>query len=131
MDQRQSTMIYAVLQGQHCEAQGFARMDTATETLCVSLAMPVGQPEGFLRILLLSSGNEGAVQHLGKTEFSASGRVWWTKQLPGIDLTLWDAVGLAEDWPSGKLVAAAWLGTPGQMWQLAEAASHFLAVPLE
>lgn len=84
-----------------------------------------------LRLMLLSAGEDGAVLDLGLADVPARGRLCMTRQYPA-NLSLWDALALAEDWPSGRLVAAAWLHAPsGPMWRLTEAATRFLAVPAE
>lgn len=128
----QSSMIYVVLRGVRNELQGFVRLTEDAEALRVTLRAE-GVPEcGALRLLLLSGGEEGAAFDLGRMDAPREGSAALTRTFAPADLRLWDAVALAEDWPSGRLAAVGWLGGgEGPVWRLAEAAARFLAVPVE
>ena len=123
-------MTYTVLRGIRSQTQGVVRTQSLPEGLQFFLraeGLPVDRP---LRLLLVSSGEEGAALDLGRLDVSAQGTAGVCGLFPEVELRLWDAAVLVEDWPSGRLVAAAWLWTStGPVWCLAEAAARYLNVP--
>lgn len=130
MKHEQPEMSYIVLQGVRSGVQGFVKLETQPDALGVTLCAQGLPPERPLRLLLLSAGEDGAALDLGGGAASGEGSVQWSRQQPRVTLALWDAVALAEDWPSGKLAAVGHLGAASPLWQLAETAAHFLSVPV-
>lgn len=130
MECRTTEITYAVLRGMRNEVMGCMQIDSQTEGLRVTLRGD-GLPESMpLRLLLLSIGEDGAALDLGIAAGSADGTIMLNRTVPPVELHLWDALALAEDWPSGRLVAAAWLrASAGPVWRLAEIAKWYLSVP--
>lgn len=129
--QQTAHMHFCVLHSVKNAVQGTVRVEESPAGAVFTL-----QAEAFpdvlpLRLMLISAGEDGAVLDLGLADVPAQGRLCVTRHCP-VELRLWDALSLAEDWPSGRLISAAWLHQPGgPMWRLAEAAARFLAVPVE
>lgn len=123
-------MTYAVLRGVRSQTQSVVRTQPLPEGVQLFLraeGLPVDKP---LRLLLVSSGEEGAALDLGEVVVSAQGAAGVCGLFAELELRLWDAAVLAEDWPSGRLVAAAWLwASTGPVWRLAAAAAQYLNVP--
>ena len=130
MEYRPANMMYAVMRSVRSDAQGYMRAESLAEGTRVTLRAE-GMPENAsLRLLLLSCGEEGAVLDLGAGVSSDEGMVSLCRVVPPVEMQLWDAAVLAEDWPSGQLAAAAWLtASAGPVWRLAEAAKWYLTVP--
>lgn len=129
MGNEASAMMYAVLRGVRNEAKGFVRAEERGQE-CQLTVRAEGLPAAPLRLLLVSDGEDGAALDLGVVDGAADGTLSLCRSLPPAELRPWDALVLAEDWPSGALVAAAWLhGSTGPVWQIAETAKWYLKVP--
>lgn len=121
---------YVLLKGTDACMQGHIRFETSVSNTKLTLHAEGCRPGCPLRILLISCGEEHAVLDVGPIVPSENGVVRETRSLPPLKLRHWDAVVLAEDWPSAKLTAAGWLtGQSGARWRLQEAAARYLAVP--
>ena len=131
MLQQTAHFRFCVLRSMKNAVQGTVQVEESPAGAVFTLRAEVLPDVLPLRLMLLSAGEDGAVLDLGLSDVPARGRLCMTRQCPA-NLRLWDALALAEDWPSGRLVAAAWLHAPsGPMWRLAEAAARFLVVPAE
>lgn len=123
---------YIVLSSTEEEICGFVRLGNQSDSLPLTIHAPGLADAAPLRLLLLSCGEEGAVQDLGAVHPDAEGYIAPQASIAPGDLPLWDAIALAEDWPSGKLCAVGWLwDARSAMWRLKEAAARYLAVPVE
>lgn len=130
MECNASSVSCIVLRGVQNDVQGTARLEELPAGLRVTAHAEGLSPDAPVRLLLLSAGEEGAALDLGGADSTAAGIVHFTHIYPPVDLHLWDALALAEDWPSGRLAAAGWLRLPsGPVWRLAEAAARFLRIP--
>jgi len=130
MKPRLSHLNYCVLRGMDSNALGFVRAEPTPTGLTFTIRAEALRSELPLRLMLLSRGEEGAAFDLGNVIPDTQGCINQTINCPALQLTLWDAIGLAEDWPSGRLLAAGWLRDPsGPLWRLMEAAAQYLAVP--
>ncbi len=123
---------YIVLRSTKEEICGFVRFENQSDAPLLTVHSPGLTDAAPLRLLLLSCGEEGAVQDLGAVHPDAEGYITPLVTVAPDELPLWDAVALAEDWPSGRLRAVGWLwNARGAMWRLKEAAARYLAVPAE
>ena len=121
-----SNLRHILLKDARGRTQGWARLAETDGTLQVEMQREAQEEGPPLRLLLISAGEEGAVLDLGAVDPAAG----CTAVQYITPLRLWDALALAEDWPSGRLVVAGWLReTAGPLWRLAEAAAQFLQLP--
>ena len=126
-----SGMTYAVMRGVRGGGEGFVRAEMTAEGTRVTLRAEGVPAEAALRLLLVSSGEDGAVLDLGRVTSTPMGAACGEWVVPAVEMRLWDAFVLAEDWPSGRLAAAAWLtASAGPLWRLAEAVRWYLSVPV-
>lgn len=126
MKNNPSNLRHILLKDARGRTQGWARLAEADGTLQVEMQREAQEAGLPLRLLLLSAGEDGAALDLGPVASDAG----CTTVQCSTSLRLWDALALAEDWPSSRLVAAGWLReTAGPLWRLAEAAAQFLQLP--
>lgn len=126
MSNSRSDMRHILLKDARGRTQGWVRLQEAGSRLHLEMQKEAQADGAPLRLLLLSAGEEGAALDLGPVAPAAD----CTAVQCSSPLRLWDALVLAEDWPSGRLVAAGWLGEAiCPLWRLAEAAAQFLQLP--
>lgn len=122
---------YIPLRSVRSELRGFARLEHTAKGWTADIQAGGEAANDSLRALLLCGDEIGAAENLGALEPAAQDAAMLKRTLPAFEPRLWDAIVLAEDWPSGRIAAVGFLHAPPgcSVWQLQEAASRFLSVP--
>ena len=130
MHSNEATTVYAVLRAARGCPAGFVRLESSLEQLRIFLCTETAADTLPLRLLMVSAGDDGAVLDLGQPSVSKEGAVRWEQHRPPEPLKRWDAVVLAQDWPSAALVAVGWLReAAAPLWRIREAIEQFLRFP--
>lgn len=132
MNRHSSCLNYYTLQGMKNNIMGFVKLTSSSLGLHMTLHAEGIHSSYPLRILLSSADVDGAVLNLGRVYPNSQGVLDQSIICPTDQLTLWDAICLAEDWPSSCLLSIGDLnGNMKSYWRFAETISHFLSVPIE
>ena len=124
---------YIPLRAVRSGLRGFVRLEQTAHGWTADVQAGGAAANEPLRALLLCGDENGAAENLGLLEVAARDAAVLRRPLSAFEPRWWDALALAEDWPSGRIAAVGFLHEPPgcAVWQLQEAAARFLAVPAE